>query len=229
MFLWTFPFPHSKISRSIRETFCTTKIFRTGTIFLVLFYIEKLKINFFLQFSDGIFFTFDFHFNFFALMFVALTFCWNSLKAFSFFHNFSFLQVLGVLRHTSSQGESFRSFWDAATYDKLYSIVKQSFVIVVKVKNPFQSASRLHQHTIHSSDFPSVFVSGSVRTLYPSPTSVFTTTIDESGWRNYVFVFQEENILMFFVCLLLTPKSAELWQGNFHNKILFWIFNDFYF
>lgn len=52
------------------------------------------------------------------------------------FFSFTFPKTR-VLRHTSSQGESFCSFWDAATYDKLYLIVRRKFVVVCCVEKSF--------------------------------------------------------------------------------------------
>lgn len=124
-----------------------------------------------------------------------------------------------VLRHTSIQGESFSSFWDAATYDKLYFIVRRELVVVRCMKNPFQSASRLHQHRcekFHSSDFASAcecIRSASRRcesclSTYPSPAYAFTTTI--SGWFPFQIIRKRIfNVYVFAFASLSTPHSSH--------------------
>lgn len=102
-------------------------------------------------------FTFDFHFaaQFFACNFGIFIFSQGPSS--TFFQ--LFLQASRVSRHTSSQGESFRSFWEAATYDKLYVIVKQSLLLLESNRNPFCRRPESHQHhrarsiRFHSSDF----------------------------------------------------------------------------
>jgi hypothetical protein len=54
--------------------------------------------------------------------------------------------------------------------------------------------------------------------MYPAPACAVTTTIEESGWRSFMFSFFRKRISM-FMCSLSTPHDAnfsfssyELWQ-----------------
>lgn len=148
------------------------------------------------------------------------------------------LQFSRVPRHTSSQGESFRSFWDAATYDKLYLIVKQSCVLfccwqrkksfsvgVPTAPTPRRSCNSVSLFGF-SLQLASVFASpcGVVwgASYYVSFSCMCIYNNDRSPELMFSFFISRKRISV-FMCLLSAPHRAhftlligsELWQEIF--------------
>lgn len=189
--------------------------------------IKLFRFSFWLQMISV--FTFDFHFaaQFFACNFGIFIFSQGPPSTFSS----TFLQASRVSRHTSSQGESFRSFWEAATYDKLYVIVKQSLLLLESNRNPFCRRPEQHQHhrarsiRFHSSDF-SFFDAKVCTAARKCGCTVYLVSFSckciYNNVRIYVFAYFQEKDPNVYV---LTPRRptlstartspfplAELWQ-----------------